>query len=180
MNRDELAHLVRSASAIAGSNEMLIIGSQSVLGTFDERELPDRTTLSREADIAFWNDEDETMSDRVDGAIGELSDFDNTFGIYAQGVSLTTATLPLGWRDRLVRFENEGTRGAIAWCLEVHDLALSKLAAHRPKDYEFVNALLDERLIDINVLRSRVSDMPLPGVQIRILTNWIEGWHPPR
>lgn len=47
-----------------------------------------------EVDITFFHDPDDTKSDQVDGAIGELSAFHETYGYYAQGVSITTATLP--------------------------------------------------------------------------------------
>lgn len=36
--------------------------------------------------------------------IGEASPFHDEFGVYGQGVTLETATLPDGWRDRLVPF----------------------------------------------------------------------------
>lgn len=65
----------------------------------------------------------------VDGAIGELSDFHQTFGYYAHGVDQTTAILPEGWMDRLIRVENENTGGAIGWCLEAHDLAANRIGS---------------------------------------------------
>lgn len=72
-------------------------------------------------------------SDLIDGAIGELSMFHETYGYYAHGIDDTTATLPAGWANRLVPINNENTGGAIGWCLDVHDLALSKLVAGRDK-----------------------------------------------
>lgn len=51
-------------------------------------------------------------------------------------------TLPPGWRDRLLPIENENTGGAVGWCIDPDDLAVSKLAAGREKDLEFVRALL--------------------------------------
>ena len=71
--------------------------------------------------VAF-DDADGLKADLIDGSIGEASMFHATFGYYAQGVSESTAVLPEGWRDRLVRFETPATNGAVAWCLEVHDL----------------------------------------------------------
>ena len=44
--------------------------------------------------------------------------------------------LPEGWRARLVRFESPATNGVTAWCLETHDLWLSKAVAGRDKDRE--------------------------------------------
>jgi hypothetical protein len=56
-------------------------------------------------DVAFFEDPEDRKADQVDGAIGELSPFHETFGYYAQGVSVATAVLPDGWRDRLVRVD---------------------------------------------------------------------------
>ena len=47
---------------------------------------------------------------------------------------VTTATLPSGWEGRLVAVRNENTLGATGWCLEPHDLWVSKAIAGRPKD----------------------------------------------
>ena len=87
-------------------------------------------------------------SDLIDGAIGELSMFHRTFGYYAHGVDETTATLPKGWTERLVPIRSENTGGATGWCLEVHDLAVSKLVAGRTRDVEFLQVLLREGLLD--------------------------------
>ena len=102
-------------------------------------------------------------SDLIDGAIGELSMFHQTFGYYAHGVDDTTATLPAGWSDRLVPLANANTGGATGWCLEVHDLAVSKLVAGRDKDLDFVRVLVRERLVDPTVLRERVTMLSDPG-----------------
>jgi hypothetical protein len=178
VNRSQLAHIVRAASRIVDAEGMLILGSQSILGAFEEYQLPDVATLSREADIAFFDDPDERKSDLVDGAIGEMSTFDDTFGIYAQGVSVSTAVLPAGWRERVIAFQSSETEGVVAWCLEPHDLCLSKLVANREKDLAFVAALLDEGLISIEVLRRRATELPLPGTTLRVTTRWLTGWTP--
>lgn len=174
MKRSELAHLVRAASRIANDENVVIIGSQAILGTYDEHELPDRVTLSREADMAFWDDEDERKSDLVDGAIGEESEFDSTFGYYGQGVSIGTAHLPDGWEERLVKFSSDDTEPGIAWCLEPHDLALAKLVAGREKDFEYVNALLEAKKLEAEVLNGRVDTLPVAPVQKRRIKSWIE------
>lgn len=177
MKREELVHLLRAAARIADP-EMLVIGSQSIHGAFREEELPELTMISREADIAFWNDEDELLSDRLDGAIGELSMFDATHGYYAQGVNITTAVLPDGWRSRLIPFEDPDAGDANAHCLDPHDLALSKLAAGREKDRDFVYALLDARLLDPRVLGVRVGSLPTTGIRIsairRLLSPYLD------
>ena len=64
----------------------------------------------------------------IDGTIGEASPFHQTFGYYAHGIGAETAVLPDGWKDRLIPLRTENTGGATGLCLEVHDLAVSKLA----------------------------------------------------
>ena len=102
MTREQLEHVLRAAGAVVGDPEILVIGSQSVLGSIPDNQLPLEATTSIEADLAFFDDPSDGKADMVDGAIGELSAFHDTFGYYAQGVSVTTAVLPAGWRQRLV------------------------------------------------------------------------------
>ena len=97
----------------------------------------------------------------IDGAMGELSPFHTTFGYYAHGVSVETAVLPAGWRERLVAVSNANTRGMTGWCLAPVDLAASKLAAGRDKDIRFVAALLRHGLVAITDIRRVASDMPI-------------------
>ena len=98
---------------------------------------------------------DALKADLIDGSIGEASLFHETFGIYAEGVSETTAVLPDGWRDRLVRYETPQTGGVVAWCLDLHDLWLAKAVAGRPRDLEFCGAFVDDGQVDPDVLRER-------------------------
>ncbi len=89
MKKSELAHILRAACEITGDPHILVIGSQSILGSFTEVELPSEATRSIEADVAFLDDSDETKSDMVDGGIGEQSKFHETFGVYGQGVGVS-------------------------------------------------------------------------------------------
>jgi hypothetical protein len=75
MTREQLEHILRAASQIAAERDVLVIGSQSLLGTFAEDSLPHEATTSIEADVAFFDDPDDAKADLVDGAIGELSGF---------------------------------------------------------------------------------------------------------
>jgi hypothetical protein len=40
VRRDQLEHAIRTACQIAGITEVIIVGSQAILGTFTEDELP--------------------------------------------------------------------------------------------------------------------------------------------
>ncbi len=131
MTREQREHILRAASTIAGDPDVLVIGSQSVLGSFADGDLPLEATSSMEADIAFFDDPADAKADQVDGAIGELSAFHETFGYYAQGVSVSTAVLPEGWRDRVIALTTPSTASGRGLCLDPHDCVISKLVAGR-------------------------------------------------
>ena len=162
MRREQLEHLLRAASTLVGDRDIMVIGSQAVLASVPGTRLPQEATTSIEADLAFFDDPAEEKADQVDGSIGELSQFHETYGYYAQGVSVTTATLPIGWMDRLVALDTPLTAPARGLCLEAHDCVISKLVAGRGKDRDFADALLREGLVDAGVLLERIN--MLPGV----------------
>jgi hypothetical protein len=165
MTRAELEHVIRAAAAISGDDEIVVIGSQAILGQFPSA--PPELCVSNEADVFPRNHPD--RADLIDGSIGELSPFHATFGYYAQGVAPETATLPSGWEARLVRVSNPNTRGATGWCLEVHDLVLSKYVAGRDKDHEFVRAAIARGLVDVGELARRLPALPVDAAtQARI------------
>lgn len=160
MRREEFEHAIRAAGAVLGVGEVLVIGSQALHASV-AGELPPEAARSVEVDVAAMSgDAEGRMADLIDGSIGEASMFHATFGYYAQGVVETTAVLPEGWRDRLVRFETPGTNGVTAWCLEPHDLWIAKAIAGRPKDLEFCRALLDRAIVSPDHLRDRLRKVP--------------------
>lgn len=101
VNRIQLEHIIRASAANADVREVVIVGSQAILGAFPDA--PEELLLSMEADV-FPKDRPSDAG-LIDGAIGELSVFHETFGYYAHGVDESTTLLPLGWRDRLIRVE---------------------------------------------------------------------------
>lgn len=173
MTREQFEHAIRAAGAVLGVSEVLVIGSQAVHGSINE-ELPPEASRSIEVDIAVRGDADGHLADLIDGSIGEASMFHDTFGYYAQGVVESTALLPEGWGDRLVRFSTPDTKGVVAWCLELHDLWISKAVAGRDKDREFCLALLKSRLVQPNVLRTRLDAVPGLDERVRAAAaSWI-------
>lgn len=158
MNRKAFDHAIRAAGAVLGEDEILVIGSQAVHASVSG-DLPPEAERSVEADVAAMEDPDERKADLIDGSIGEASMFHETFGYYAQGVSQSTAMLPRGWQDRLVRYESQATNGVVAWCLEIHDLWISKAVAMRPKDVEFCRALAQRHLVSPEMLRTRLDEL---------------------
>jgi hypothetical protein len=169
MKRSELEHLIRAAAAITNQYEIMVVGSQSILGAVPDA--PDSLLVSMEADVYPLHRPD--LADLIDGAIGELSPFEERFGYYAQGVGPETSVLPAGWQDRVVKIQNENTDLKVGYCLEPHDLAASKLAAGRAKDWPFVDTMLQHRIIDASMLRERVSLLPIPSDSKERLSRWI-------
>lgn len=112
MRRDQLEHAIRTACQITGQTEVIVIGSQAILGTYPEYELPHLATSSLEVDILPITDDNNTtieLADLIVGVAGELSPFEQLHGFSIDGVDLTTAALPEGWRDRLVKVQNANT-----------------------------------------------------------------------
>ncbi len=165
MTREQLEHIVRAAAYIVDDDELIVIGSQAVLGEFPDA--PPALLKSNEADIYPKNKPE--LADVIDGTIGELSPFHETFGYYAHGVGERTATLPARWRTRLVPVYNDNTRGATGWCLEIHDLVISKLAAGREKDLEFAREAARHQLVWEDILRERLAATHLPE-ELRTIT----------
>jgi len=176
MRRSDLEHLIRAAGRIAGERELVIIGSQSVLGQFPHA--PVALLMSMEADL--YPRAHPELADKVDGAIGEGSAFHQAHGYYAQGVGPDTATLPGGWQRRLVRVENPNTGGYAGLCLEVHDLALSKYVAGREKDREFTRELARHGLIDRTTLLKRLAATKLDPAVAKLVKGRIARDFPPK
>jgi hypothetical protein len=174
MTREQLAVALSWVSRIAKTPDVVVFGSQSILGSYSENELPPEATGSMEVDITFFDDPDDDKSGLVDAAIGELSDFHNDFGYYPQGVSISTAILPEGWRDRLVIYETPRTKPGRGLCLEPHDCILAKLVRFDEKDLRFAVALVKSGLIELDTLVERVGTLPTHHANIERIRNWID------
>ncbi len=165
MRRDQLEHAIRTACQIIEHPEVIIVGSQAILGTYDESQLPAAATMSIEVDIlpiADTNAETARLADLIEGVAGEFSPFEELHGFNIDGVDLDTAVLPEGWRDRLVKVQNANTAAPAGsprftgWCLNKEDLCVAKLIAFREKDINFVGALLESHLVDLEEVRRRL------------------------
>ncbi len=92
MTREELEHVIRASARITNQCELVILGSQSILGAMPHP--PAIFTVSAEADVYPLHAPE--LADEIDGAIGEGSEFHATNGFHAQGVGPDTAVLPGG------------------------------------------------------------------------------------
>ncbi len=171
MRRVELEHIIRAAAEIAGDDELVIVGSQAVLGQFPDA--PEAMLVSREADVYPKNHPE--RADEIEGSLGDGSYFDSSFGYYAHAVGPETAKAPAGWEERLIPLRSENTGGATGWCLEIHDLVLSKCVAGRERDWEFAKEALRHGLVDADELQRRTADLPLPPAGIERIQRMLAG-----
>jgi hypothetical protein len=166
LRRDELEHAIRAATEIIKDDRVIIIGSQAILGSYTEDQLPAAATMSPEVDIAPMRDTDaEALSDQLSFDAGEWSEFHAAYGFYIEGVGKRTAILPPDWEYRLVGVRSAATNNATGLCLDPHDLCAAKLMAHREKDFAFVQALVDARLIDPGILQQRLASIDLTEIE---------------
>lgn len=73
MRRDQLEHAIRTACQIIGHQEVIVVGSQSILGSFAQDRLPADATMSLEIDIlpiAADNTETARLADLIEGVAG--------------------------------------------------------------------------------------------------------------
>jgi len=149
MKREQLEHVLRASAAIAQEASFVIVGSQAIL--LSHPDAPAELLMSNEVDL--YPALHPERAELIDGSIGALSPFHDTFGYHADGVGPETATMPADWMQ-FAKLHYVGEITAIA--PELHDLAVSKCAAGREKDADYVRALLKHGLIDLARLEQRL------------------------
>ncbi len=172
MTREELEHIIRASGDVTDQYEFVIVGSQSILGAVPNPA--EVFTMSAEADI--YPLQAPELAEKIEGALGEGSQFHDTYGYYAQGVGPETALLPFGWMSRVHRIQNAATNDRVGYCLDTVDIFLSKAAAGRDKDREFCMALVEHDHVRWAEALDMVSLMPLDGEQQRRLRATIRRW----
>jgi hypothetical protein len=169
MKKSEVEHIIRACAGTTGETEFIIVGSQAILASH-----PDAPRILRESiEVDIYPEKRPEKAIEIDGAIGERSNFQTTHGYYAHGVGPDTATLPAGWRERTVDLCSDLTNNAMARCLEIHDLAFSKLVAGREKDFEYVKNLLKFQLINRGKIQRLIAEEVRPDIQTKLQRNWI-------
>ena len=156
MKKQQLDHVLRAAGRITGQKRFVIIGSQSLHGKYPD--LPDDIVRSAEVDLIATKNPDRT---EWLNAIGVHSPFHESFGYYADPVDETTATLPSGWKSRLVNLPPGDTEGVLGLCLDPHDLAIAKYVARREKDLAFTRELARRAIVVRDRLLALVDKTPI-------------------
>lgn len=156
MKKREVDHVLRAAGRITGEKQFIIIGSQSLHGKYPD--LPDSLVKSFEVDLMASKNADRTEWLNV---IGVYSPFHESFGYYADPVDHKTATLPTGWKGRLVNLPVGDTDGVQGLCLDPHDLAIAKYVARREKDIVFTRELAKREIVSRDRLFALLDRTPV-------------------
>ena len=161
--------MLRAAGQITGEKQFVIVGSQSLHGKYPD--LPDEICASAEVDLFAKKNPDRTESLN---SIGVYSQFHQTFGYYADPVDETTATLPKGWKGRLVNLPPGITEGVTGLCLDPHDLAIAKYVARREKDIVFTRELAGRGIVKKKQLLTLVDKTPIDAATRERIRSYIE------
>ena len=151
MQKPAFIDLIQQVKTITGPTELVIVGSHCLYAVTEQ--VPDVVRRSVEADFLLGPYSLELMT-KVNALMGVTSEFFKRTGKYADALGLATVTLPPGWRERLQPLVDEDGQ-TLAHCLELYDVAVSKLMAGRDKDWLFLFYLLDEQLITLPPLMER-------------------------
>jgi hypothetical protein len=156
MKKQQVDHVLRAAGRITGEKQFIIVGSQSLHGKHPD--IADDILRSFEVDLIAKRD-----PSRVEwlNAIGQDSKFHEQFGYYADPVDEGTATLPKGWKGRLVNLPPGDTEGVRGLCLDPHDLAIAKYVASREKDVIFTRELLSRGIVSRDRLHALLEETPI-------------------
>jgi hypothetical protein len=175
MRREDFDALIEAVASTAEVTQVIVVGSQSILASIDESELPRQVTLSPEIDVVIA---EHPRAGAVRRLLGPGSLLDSQRGVYVDVVSEATPQLPTRWRARAIEHHPAAMPWVVAVCPEVHDLALAKIGAgRRDKDLAYVEALLAcaPPLLDLDVLEARLPEMSgvIPVDEIDRVRAWL-------
>jgi hypothetical protein len=164
MNFEELEHIVRAAKDLTGETEFIAIGSQSLLVSF--HDLPRELRRSPELDITAKSNPQ--VADLIDGDLGEITPFHQTFHVYAHGVGPEKRYAPSGLGISVAQSSNAAMNGAVVYGLSPEDLAYAKLAAGREKDIDFVRGMIQHGIVSQVSVGRLIGSCPDPQLQTRL------------
>jgi hypothetical protein len=157
MTKREFEDLLGKAGEVARDRDFFLIGSQSIRGVC--AVIPRDFPKTYEADLYPRHHPQAWAALRR--KLGVDSAFFRRTGYYLDCADPALATIPDGWLERLIPFRTPRTGGVTAWCLEPHDLFVSKLVAWREKDQRFLSAMLKHKLAKPPTILKRIEDLPV-------------------
>jgi hypothetical protein len=162
MRKPQFEAVLKATAEFSGIREFIVVGSQSLHAHTEK--VPVEVLISKECDL--WAKGKFEKLTAVEEALGQRSPYFTEHGVYVDAVEPGLVLLPSGWEQRLKPLRlGEVT----AWCLDVHDLVVSKLNAGRIKDYEFINAVLRLKLTDAVEVAKRIQTFRDPHQQAVLL-----------
>ena len=151
MELSNLHTLFDQARRLTGHSEFVVVGSLSILGIMEGKNVPPRMLMSIDVDCFTRNDPDRIFELRE--ALGEGSPFEVAHGFYLDPISPKVPTLPVHWEHRLI--EVPLANGIIVFFLDPNDAAVSKYARGEPRDREWIQAGLEAALLSAPIIESR-------------------------
>ena len=162
MRKSQLEEVIRAASALAQRKEFVLFGSQTIHAITDTP--PVEVLISRECDV--WLNEEPALQELLKRELGADSPYRNANGFYLDPLPPDLPEVPPGWEERLASWKVGDIN---VRCLEIHDLIVTKLAAGRLKDYEFIAAVLMGKLARVDEVVRRIQTFLDPHKQAVLL-----------
>ena len=159
MNKQQLIHVISAACRQLECQELYLLGSQAAYGSLDK--VPAVVITSNEADLIPKQNPERAIE--ISGGMGEFTRFHDEFDYYAHGIELSEVTLPEDWQENLVDisfYDDLIGKNLTVYCLALYDLCARKLAAGRPKDFEFVKYILKEQHISYEEIKESIDKIP--------------------
>ena len=121
--------LTTTAASVTNRNQFVMVATGAVIAT--AQHIPVSMMLTSEIDIYVEGPDSEAISDQIDGAIGNGSMFHRTFRYYGDGVSPTTAIMPMDWKSRATTYTIPD--GTVSASVQVRTMLLSASYARHAK-----------------------------------------------
>lgn len=143
VRKSDLFDLIADVNTVAPDEPLIIAGSQATHAVTEYP--PELARKSVECDFLFAVGKAE-VREKINKELGVLTDYQDEHGYYADAVGLATIVLPSGWENR-VRPLHGPNGNVLAKCIDIYDVAVSKLVAGRAKDLEFLESAFISELI---------------------------------
>lgn len=157
---EQIETLLNEASRLSNHRHFVIAGSLSAVGAVVRP--PAEMVMSRDVDLYPKLDPGRGFLE-IASHLGQSSAFAAKEGIYADPITPALLSMPSGWESRLMPISLRG--GVTAWFVDPTDGAAAKLMRGEVHDLSWVRAALRERIIQPDVLRTRLAQVTsgLPG-----------------
>ena len=152
----DLEVAIREVKRVTGCLELVVGGSGALV--VNEGRVDD---LLRTVDFDIAITKEGTMQGfkEFEALLGKRSEFAQTHGFYVEhaGESLLTDLLPDGWRDRATCLAMDEVSVLL---LASVDIAINKLDAGRPKDFDHLSQMLRSGLVTVEEIEQAISRVP--------------------